>query len=134
MIHGGVLYFLCNLLISSYKHINVWGLRIDIINGHVIRRKRDNRSHYAYFVGYADTALVIIYYNQDQNFYIHRAHHDWFDEYNYCLSIEDNYTPSYLLLLQDTENLLRDLDLLNLIQCKLYLIFDPFCDTTMIKY
>ena len=36
---------------------------------------------------YAANTGVIIYWNPDQNFDIHKYHHVWFDEYNYRLSI-----------------------------------------------
>ena len=36
-------------------------------------------------------------------FFIHRAHHVWFDEYNYRFSIEDMHSPCSLLLQQDPE-------------------------------
>ena len=39
-------------------------------------------------MGYAATTGVILYWKLDQPFIIHRAHHVWFDEYNYRLSIE----------------------------------------------
>ena len=52
-------------------------------------------------MGYAATTGVILYWKQDQQFIIHRAHHVWFDEYNSRLSIEDNHTPGLLLLWKD---------------------------------
>ena len=48
-------------------------------------------------------------------FFIHIAHHVWFDEYNYGLSIEDKHTPGSLLLRQDPGGHIHDPDLLNLI-------------------
>ena len=36
-------------------------------------------------MGYADTKKVIIYWKPDQPYHIHRAHNDWFDEYNYLI-------------------------------------------------
>ena len=52
---------------------------------------------------YEDITEVILYCKPDQPFIIHRAHHVWFDEYNYRLSIEDKHTPGSLLLRQDLE-------------------------------
>ena len=52
-------------------------------------------------MGYAVTTGVIIYWNPDQPFVIHRAHRVWFDECNSHISIEDKHTPGYLLLQQD---------------------------------
>ena len=70
-------------------------------------------------MGCADTIGVIIYYKPGQNFVIHRAHHVWYNEYNYCLSIEDKHTQGYLLIQQDTESDIHNSDLLNLIPCEL---------------
>ena len=75
------------------KHIKIWGLRVYIINGRATRKKLDDRSHPGYFMGYAYTTGVILYWKPDQLFIIHRAHHVWFDEYNSRLSIEDKHTP-----------------------------------------
>ena len=54
------------------------------------------RSHHAYFIGYAATTGVIIYWNTEIPYYIHR-YHNFFYEYNYCLSTEYNKTTIYLL-------------------------------------
>ena len=72
-----------------------------------------------YFMGYADTKGVILYWKPDQPFILHRDHHVWFDEYNYCLYIEDKHTPGSLLLRQYPEGHIHDSDLLNLIPCEL---------------
>ena len=85
-------------------------------------------------MGYAATTGFIIYWKPDQQFVIHRVHHVWFDEYNYCLSIEYKRTPGSLLLRQDPEGNIHDSDLLNLITCELYLTSTPFRDTTILKY
>ena len=78
-------------------------MRVYIINGRATRKKLDDRSHWGYFMVYAATAVVILYWKPYQPFIIHRAHHVWFDEYNSRLSIEDNHTPGSLLLRQDPE-------------------------------
>ena len=62
-------------------------MRVYIINGSATRKKIDDRSHRGYFMGYAATTGVIIYWKSDQHFLIYRDHHVWFDEYNYRLYI-----------------------------------------------
>ena len=83
---------------------------------------------------YSNTTESIIYWNPDQNFFTHRAHHIWSDEYNSIISIEDKHTPGSLLLQQYPDILLRNLDLLNLIPCEIDLTYTPFCDTKIITY
>ena len=62
--------------IQTYQ---IWGARVYIINGLAIRKKLDDRSHWGYFMGYADTTGVIIYWKPDQTFVIYRFRHVWFD-------------------------------------------------------
>ena len=81
-----------------------------------------------YFLRYAATTGVIIYWKTDQTFVIHRYHHVWFGTYNSCLSIENKHTQCYLLLQQYPESLIHNSDLLNLIPCKLDVISNPFRD------
>ena len=85
-------------------------------------------------MGFTDTIKFIIYWKIYQPFVIHISHKDLFDEYNYCLSIEYNHTPSYLLLQQYPKNILHHSYLLNFIPCELYITSTPFCDTTIITY
>ena len=85
-------------------------------------------------MGYAVTTVVISYCNPYQPLVIHRAHHVWFDKYNYRLSIEDKHAPDYLLLQQDPESRSINSDLLNLIPCELVLTSNPFSDTIIITY
>ena len=85
-------------------------------------------------MGHAATTGVIFDWNPDQNFVIHISHHVWFDECNYCLSIEDKNTPGYLLLQQYPEINFHKSDLLNLILCELDLKPNPFFDTTILTY
>ena len=85
-------------------------------------------------MGYSDTIGVILYWKPDQIFVIHRAHHIWFDEDNYRLSIEDKHTPGSLLLQQDPGSLLYDSDLINLIPCDIDLTSNLFCDTPSLAY
>ena len=118
----------------SYKHIKIWGVRVYIINERATKKKLDDRSHRGYFMGYAATTGVILYWKQDQPFIIHRAHHVCFDEYNSCLSIEGKHTPGSLLLQQDPEGHIHNSDLLNLIPCKLDITSTPFRDETIITY
>ena len=80
---GDVTYFLCHVTIPSYKHIKIWGLRVYIINGHVTRNKLDDGSHHAYFMEYAATKGVALYWKPDQPFVIQRVNHGWFDEYKF---------------------------------------------------
>ena len=85
-------------------------------------------------MGYAATTGVILYWKPDQPFVIHRAHHVLFDEYNYHLSIEENHTPGSLLIQQYTEIWVNNLDLLNIISCKIDLISTPFSGTKILVY
>ena len=107
-LRGDVTYFLWHGTLPSYKHINIWGVKVYIINGCVTRNKIDDRSHRGYFVVYVATMGVIIYFNLCQTFVIHISHHVWFDEYNSCLSIEDKHTPISLLLRKDPTVRQRD--------------------------
>ena len=95
---GDIPYFLWHVIRPSYTHIKVWGVTVYIINGRATRKNLYDRSHRGYFMGYADTTGVILYWKPDQPFIIHRAHHVWFDEYISRLSIEDKHTPGSLLL------------------------------------
>ena len=79
-------------------------MRVYIINGLATRNNIDDISHQGYFIGYAATTGVIIYWKPDQPFVIHRSHHVWFDEYNSHLSIEDKHTQGCLLLRKDPES------------------------------
>ena len=83
---------------------------------------------------YAATTGVILYWKPYQHFVIHRAHHFWFDEYNSRLSIEENYTPGFLLLQKDPESHINNSQLLHLISFILDLKSTPFRDTTIITY
>ena len=58
-------------------------------------------------MGYAASTEVSIYCNPDQNFVIHRAHHVWFDDYNYRLYIEENNTPGSLLIQKYPKSLIH---------------------------
>ena len=105
-----------------------------IINGCVTINNIDDRPHHGYLMGYTATTGVIIYWKPDQNFFIHRVHNVWFDEYNYCIPIEDKHTPGYLLLQQYIESLLHNQELLNFIPCELDLISTTFFDISIITY
>ena len=109
-------------------------MRVYTINVCVKRNNLDDISHQGYFVGYAATTGVITHWNPDQAFVIHIAHHILFNEYNSCLSIEDNHTPGYLLLQQDPEIILHYSDPLNLIPCELNITPTTFRDTKIITY
>ena len=82
---GDVPYFLWHVIRPPYKHIKIWGVRFYIINGRTTRKKLYDRSHWGYFMGYAATTGVILYWKTDQPFIIRRAYHVWFEEYNYRL-------------------------------------------------
>ena len=131
---GDVTYFLFNVTRNSYKHIKIWGVRVYIINGRATIKKLDDISHRGYFMGYAATTGVIIYWKPYQSFFIHKSHHVWFDECNSCLYIEYKHTPGSLLLRQDSESLSHKPDLLNLILCELDLTSTPFSDEIIITY
>ena len=103
-------------------------MKVYIINGRATRKKLGDRSHRGYFMGYTATTGVILYWIPYHPFFIHRSHHVWFDDYNYCLSIEDKHTPGSLLLWQYPEGCIHDLDLLNLITCKLDLTSTTFSE------
>ena len=109
-------------------------MRLYIINWSVKINKLDDRSHLSYFMGYAATTGVIIYWNPYQPFIILGAHHVWFDEYYYPRFISDKHTPVYFLLKQDTEILSHNSDLLNLITCELDLTSTSFCDKKILTY
>ena len=66
--------------------------------------------------------------------FFHRYHHVWFDEYNSCTSIEYNHTPGYLLFHQYNESIIHNLDLINLIPCKIDLTYNPFSNTKILTY
>ena len=83
-------------------------------------------------MGYVANTGVIIFWEPDQPFVIHRGHHVWFDEYNYRLSIEYNHTPGSLLLRQDPDSHINNSDLLKLIPCEPGLTSTPFRDTKII--
>ena len=87
ILRGDVSWFLWHGTRPPYKYIKIWGVRVYIINGHAKNNNLDDRSHRGYFMGYADTTVVIVYWKPDQPFIIHRAHHVWFDQYNSLLSI-----------------------------------------------
>ena len=83
---------------------------------------------------YAATIGVILCWKPYQPFNIHISHHVWFDEYNYCFSIEDKHTPGSLLLQQYPEGHINDSDLLNLIPCEFDFTSTPFSNDTIITY
>ena len=109
-------------------------MRVYIINGCVTRKNIDDISHRGYFMVYSAIIGVILYWKPYQTFLIHRAHHVWFNEYNYLLSIEYKHNPGYLLLQQYPESNVHNSDLLNLITCELDLTYTPFCDTKILTY
>ena len=65
----------------------ILGVRVYIVNGRATGKNIDDRSHIYYFMVYAATTGVIIYWNTEHTFVIHRSHHVLFDEYSYRLSI-----------------------------------------------
>ena len=67
-LRGDVPYFLWNGTRTSYKHIKIWGLRLYIINGRTTRKKLDNMLHRGYFMGYAATTGVILFWKPYQPF------------------------------------------------------------------
>ena len=109
----------------------IWGLIVYIINGRVTRNNFDDRSHRCYCMGYETTTGVIIYWNTDQHFIIQRAHHIWFDEYNYCISIEYKHNIGFSPLQKYPESIIHNSDLLNLIPCKPDITSTTYSDTTI---
>ena len=97
-----------------------------------MRNNINNISHSDYFMVCAANTGVVLYWDPYQSYYIHISHHDWFDKYNYRLSIEDKHTPRYLLIQQNPKSLLNSLDMLNLIPHELGLTSPPFFDTKSI--
>ena len=85
-------------------------------------------------MGYTATTGVILCWNPDKTFVIHRAHHIFLEKYNAHLSIEDNHNPGSLLLQQDHGSLLQNLDLHELIPCEIDITPTPFCDTKNLTY
>ena len=103
ILRGDVTGFLWYRSIPSYKHMKIWGVRVYIINGRVTIINIYDRSHHGYFMGYAATTGVIIYWNLEHTFVIHINHHAWLDENNYCISIEDKKNTGSLILQQYPE-------------------------------
>ena len=68
------------------------------------------------------------------DFFIHRSHHVWFDEYNYRLSIDNKCTPGYLLLQQYPEGIIHNSYLLNFIPCELDFTSNPFSDKKILTH
>ena len=62
------LYLLWHGTRPSYKHIKIWGVRVFIINGRATVKKLDDRSHREYFMGYAATTGVVLYWKSYQPF------------------------------------------------------------------
>ena len=82
--------------VSLHWSVTILNIQVYIMNGIVTRKKLDNRSNIAYFVAYATTTGVILYWKPNQLFYIHIAYHAWFVEYNSYASSAYNHTPVYL--------------------------------------
>ena len=118
----------------SYKHIKICGGIVYIINGCVTRKNIDDRSHSGYFMVYAATTGVIIYWRKYHPFVVHVSHHVWFDEYNSSLSIEYNHTPCYLLIQQYPASIIHNSEPIMLIPYKLDLTYAPFSNTTIVTY
>ena len=83
---------------------------------------------------YLSTTVFIIYCKPEQTYFIHRDHHDWFDEYNYRIYTEDKDTPVSLLLQQYPEILISNSDIINLVPCELVLTYNTFRDIEIITY
>ena len=64
----GVTHFLWHGTRPSYKHIKIWGVIVYISNGRVTRNNIDDISYCIYFMGYADTTRVILYWSIDHFF------------------------------------------------------------------
>ena len=80
MIFFCMVMLLTSSVIYQYNdttHIKILGVRVYTINGHIARKKLDDRSHHDYFMGYETTTEIIIYWNTEI-FPIYRSHHDYF--------------------------------------------------------
>ena len=104
------------------------------MNRLVTRNNLGNRSHQGYFMGYAVTTRVIIYWKPYCNFVIYRDHQVWFDEYNYHISIEYKDNTGSLFLQQYPEIIIHNKNLLNLIPCELDINSTQFSYTKIITY
>ena len=68
---GDFTYFLCHGTRPSYKHINILGVRVYIINGCAKRKNLDDIVNGGYIMGYEATTGVILYGKPYQTFSIH---------------------------------------------------------------
>ena len=66
--------------------------------------------------------------------FIQKAHNVCFDEYNYSISVEDNYSPGSLPLKKYSESHSHSPYPPNLISCELDLTSTLFCDTKILTY
>ena len=65
-----------NEIISTSKY---GALKSKFPNGHITRKKLENKSNQFHFMGYAATTGVILYWKLDQTYFLHLSHHAWFD-------------------------------------------------------
>ena len=131
ILRGDVPYFLCHGKIPSYNNIK-YGVWESTSSMAVLQERILMIDHIAVFMGYEATTGVILYWNLDQTFVIHRSNNVCFDEYNFNLSIEDNHTPCYLILQQHPESIIHISDIFNLILCDIDLTSTTFRNTTII--
>ena len=66
ILRADVPYLLWHVTRPSHKHIKICGVRVYAINGLATRKKLDDRSHWDYFMGYAATKVVNLYWNPYQ--------------------------------------------------------------------
>ena len=85
-------------------------------------------------MGYAAKNGVIIYWKPDHIYYLHRAHHVFFDEYNSRFSKKDKHTPDSLILQQYKAIFFQIPDQLNFIPREVDIYSTQFGDATMIQY
>ena len=80
------------------------------------------------------TTGVILYRKLNQPYYIHRAHHAWFDEKNSHVSSEENHTPGSLHLQHNSEIIFqRHCIHIDLIPYELELSDTPFTKSTILN-
>ena len=122
--------------IYQYHHTNTSNMGCEILHYQWVCYKEDldDISHCGYFMEYANNTVVILYWNPDQPFAIHRDYCDRLYEYNSHIFVEYKNTPGSLLLQKYPEILLHRLYLLNLIPFELNHTFTQFFDTKIIAY
>ena len=61
-LHGDIPYLIWNGIIPHYKHMKIWGVIFDIINGRVRGKNLYNIYNRDYFMGYASGTGFLLYW------------------------------------------------------------------------